>query len=347
VTPLLQIRGLIKRYFPEVPPAVDGLSFEVFEGEILALLGPSGCGKTTALRLIAGFETPDHGTVIMEGRTLAGDGRVVRPESRRVGFVFQEFALFPHLDVQRNIEFGLRGLTRSDRRARALEVLKMVDLSEQKSRRVQDLSGGEQQRVALARSMAPAPRVILLDEPFSNLDQGLRETTRREVRVLLQRLGMTAVLVTHDQEEALTFADRIGVLRAGQLDQIATPEEIYADPATPFVAEFLGSTNLIRGVARGGVAATPLGVLRLNRPAHGQVLLSIRPEHLSLEDAVEGEAAGRVVERRFKGHDLTFRVNFGDEQYLVHADYRCDHPVGHAVRIVPRETAVVVEAAAG
>ena len=344
--PLLEVRDLTRRFTPRGAAAVEGLGFDVERGEILALLGPSGCGKTTALRLVGGFERPERGRVVMEGRTLSENGVHVPPEARGIGFVFQEFALFPHLDVQGNVEFGLGSLPRAKRRDRALETLDLVGLEDLKHRRVHDLSGGEQQRVALARTLAPGPRLVLLDEPFSSLDEGLRASTRREVRALFRDLGMTAVLVTHDQEEALTFADRIGVMCDGRLVQVGTPEEIYSAPGTPFVAEFLGRTNLIPARARGLEAESALGLLRLERPAEGDVLLSLRPEHIGLEAPADGETTATVVNREFKGHDLTLRVDREGRSYVVQTDYTCRFTVGSKVRLVARERAVVVEGGA-
>ena len=212
---ILQVDGLTKHFEPEAPPVVSEVGFAVEDGEIFALLGPSGCGKTTTLRCIAGFERSDAGTVSLQDRLLTGPGVHVPPEQRGVGLVFQDFALFPHLSVLENVMFGLPKKPAADRERRAREALKMVGLDGLGDRAPHNLSGGQQQRVALARTLAPQPGLILLDEPFSNLDALLRQGTRQEVRTLLKKQGMSAVLVTHDQEEALSFADRIGVMRRG------------------------------------------------------------------------------------------------------------------------------------
>jgi iron(III) transport system ATP-binding protein len=308
--PVVHLDEVTKSYRTSGSPAVDRLSLRVDRGETVALLGPSGCGKTTLLRLIAGFEAPDAGTIRVSGRTMSDASTFVPPEERRIGFVFQDYALFPHLDVLGNVAFGLAGRTPADRRARAREVLDLVGLTVFARRYPGQLSGGQQQRVALARALAPGPEVILLDEPFSNLDAALREGTRQEVRRILERSGATTVLVTHDQEEAMTFADRLAVMRSGRLEQQGAPEDTYLAPRTAFVAGFLGRTNLLRGEADGATVRTRLGELPLTREAHGPVLVSLRPEDLALRP--RGDAAGEglpvvVTERTFQGHDLVFR----------------------------------------
>ncbi|GIV58237.1 MAG: iron(III) ABC transporter ATP-binding protein [Rhodothermaceae bacterium] len=342
--PVLSIRGLTKRFDPAAPPVVDAVDLDVAEGEIVALLGPSGCGKTTTLRLVAGFERADAGTIEVGGRRLTdGPHRLVPPERRGLGIVFQDYALFPHLTVLENVRFGLQALPRAERTERAREALRLVGLAGYEDRRPHTLSGGQQQRVAIARSLAPAPRLILLDEPFSNLDALLRQSTREEIRAVLKRAGMTAVLVTHDQEEALSFADRVAVMRQGRIEQVGTPEEVYYEPRTLFVAQFLGRTNLLLAEAQGTEADTPLGRVALNRSAHGPVLVSLRPEHLTLDVPEPGTPAGEVVAREFKGHDITFRVRLEGAEYLVHTHNRMMFRPGDVVRVRPLEAAVVLE----
>ena len=343
--PLLSVRQLTKRFDNTLPPVVDDVSFDVLPGEIFALLGPSGCGKTTTLRLIAGFERADMGELIFEGEMIGSPKVHSPPETRELGFVFQDYALFPHLSVLENVAFGLKGWQPELRHKRVMEVLGMVELVPLKDRKPHQLSGGEQQRVALARSIAPRPKLILLDEPFANLDAGLRQTTREEVREMLKGAGMSAVLVTHDEEEALSFADRLAVMQDGGIEQTGTPEEVYYCPATPFVADFLGKTNLIAGEAKGDYAETPLGRLRLDRRAEGRVELSIRPEHLRM-DAKTAEVNGKVgavVMREFKGHDLTYRVQIGETDYFVQTDYQCQFQTGDRVELTAIEPAVVVK----
>jgi iron(III) transport system ATP-binding protein len=354
---LLKTSGLTKSFDPS-EKVVDRVSFSVNRNEIFALLGPSGCGKTTTLRMIAGFEHPDAGEVVLNGRALtrsdhSGNGSTapstrsvyVEPEERGIGFVFQDYALFPHLSVIRNVMFGLRNVPRKEREERAVEVLCMMGLREFRNRSPFELSGGQQQRVALARAIAPTPELILLDEPFSNLDAVLRQSTRDEIRSLLKKAGMTAVLVTHDQEEALSFADRIAVMNHGRIEQIGTPEEVYYRPRTRFVAQFLGTTNLITAEAIGATALTEFGRVNLDRPATGRVTLSIRPEHLTVEKPNRhyDNYLGEIVSREFKGHDITYRVRIKARECLVHTDNRHHFRAGDQVNVRPLETAVVLE----
>ncbi len=344
--PLLNIRNITKRFAHNLPPVVENLSFEVYTGEIFALLGPSGCGKTTTLRLIAGFERADDGEISVDGQCFAGSKVHLPPEARDIGIVFQEYALFPHLNVSQNVAFGLRKLSPKLRSERVMTVLEMVGMTAFKDRKPHELSGGQQQRVALARSIAPSPKLILLDEPFSNLDAGMRHSTREEIRDLLKEAKMSAVFVTHDQEEALCFADRLAVMHEGQIEQIGTPETIYHRPQTPFVADFLGATNLITGEAEGDCAETPLGRFQIAPSARGKVLLSIRPEHLIMvqpDETSQNNSIGEIVVREFKGHDLTYRVRIGTENYVVQTDYRCPFQAGAQVMLQAVEPAVIVK----
>ncbi len=341
---LLQTSGLTKAFEPP-ENVVDDVSFAVNRHEIFALLGPSGCGKTTTLRMIAGFEKPDRGEVVLNDRKLVGKKLFVEPEDRGIGFVFQDYALFPHLPVIRNVMFGLKNVPRKEREERALEVLCMMGLRDFRDRSPFELSGGQQQRVALARAVAPTPELILLDEPFSNLDAVLRHSTRDEVRTLLKKAGMSALLVTHDQEEALSFADRIAVMNEGRIEQIGTPEEVYYRPRTRFVAQFLGTTNLITAEAIGATALTEFGRVNLDRPANGRVTLSIRPEHLTIEkpDRNRDNYLGEVIAKAFKGHDITYRIRIKARECLVHTDNRINFHAGDRVNVKPLETAVVLE----
>ena len=343
---LLSIRNITKRFAPNLPPVVKDISFEVYAGEIFALLGPSGCGKTTTLRLIAGFERADVGEIHVNGQCFVGSKIHLAPEARDIGIVFQEYALFPHLNVYKNVDFGLKKLPLKLRDERVMTVLEMVGMTPFKDRKPHELSGGQQQRVALARSIAPSPKLILLDEPFSNLDAGMRHSTREEIRDLLKKAGMSAVFVTHDQEEALCFADRLAVMHDGRIEQIGAPETVYHRPQTPFVADFLGVTNLIDGEAKGDCAETPLGEFQIASSARGKVLLSIRPEHLVMvqpETAAHSNGVGEIVMREFKGHDLTYRVKIGTEDYVVQTDYRCPFQVGAQVMLQAIEPAVIVK----
>ncbi|HLT46611.1 MAG TPA: ABC transporter ATP-binding protein [Rubricoccaceae bacterium] len=350
--PLLTVHCLSKTFHDGTLPVVNGLSFEVEEGELFALLGPSGCGKTTALRLIAGFMRPDHGAIALAGRTLADDHTFVPPEKRGIGFVFQDYALFPHLTVAQNVAFGLRAMKKPARAARVREVLRMVGLDGLEDRLPHALSGGQQQRVALARALAPRPRLILLDEPFSNLDALFRQEMRDRVRDVLKAEGTTAVLVTHDQEEALLFADRVAVMHMGRIEQVGTPEALYLTPRTLFVAQFLGQTNLVLTEAHGDEVETVLGRLRLHRPAEGPVLVAVRPEHFAVT-AVPDHPDCReavVLHRAFRGHDVTYRVQMGGSGHgpvdcLVHTHNREPFAVGDTVYVRAVEPAVVLEKA--
>jgi ABC-type Fe3+/spermidine/putrescine transport system ATPase subunit len=330
---MLRLESVGKRFGEVV--AVDGLSLDVAEGELLSLLGPSGCGKTTTLRMVAGFETPSAGRIAIAGR----DVTALPPQKRGIGMVFQNYALFPHLSVRENVAFGLEStrVPRADVERRVVEVLRRVDLEGYGARRVQQLSGGQQQRVALARALAPEPPLLLLDEPLSNLDASLRERTRDELRSLLKQVGMTAIFVTHDQEEAFALSDRIALLDRGRLEQVGTPESLYVDPASPFVAGFVGKANLVdaklvegggeRGVCElAGRARWPARLRAGAAGPDGRVRLMVRPESLRLEEtdgAGEGEdGAGaalrvRVVERRFAGAFTHVRVAAADGAEFV------------------------------
>jgi iron(III) transport system ATP-binding protein len=301
---VLRCGGLAKRFGNVV--AVDGFELEVREGELLCLLGPSACGKTTALRLIAGLERPDAGTVEVAGRTVAGLRTWVPPERRHVGMVFQDWALFPHLDVRGNVAFGLDG----EAQTRVSELLELVRLDGLEHRMPHELSGGQQQRVALARAIAPSPDVLLLDEPFSNLDAQLRAELRSEVRRVLRSTGTTAVFVTHDQEEALSIADRVAVMMAGRVRRCGTPYEVYEDPMEAAVARLLGQRNLLRAPVARGVATTALGELRVPGAPDGAGEVLVRPESLRATRDPAGNA--RVVHVEFYGHDQLVRCVLGD-----------------------------------
>jgi iron(III) transport system ATP-binding protein len=283
---------------------------------------------------------------MLEGKLLESPDVHVAPQDRGIGFVFQDYALFPHLNVLDNVAFGLTDIPKYKRKVYAEEVLCRTGMGDYKDRSPEALSGGQQQRVALARAIAPKPKLVLLDEPFSNLDAMLRNNMRKEVRSILKKAGMSALLVTHDQEEALSFADRIAVMNNGKIEQIGTPEEVYYHPKTKFVAQFLGRTNLFHAEATGGhEVTTSLGIMNLNCDACGRVLCSIRPEHLTLEKPSDQspEKVGTVVEREFYGHDITYHVQLRDEKYLVHTDNRVIFEENDAVVIKPLENAVLLE----
>jgi iron(III) transport system ATP-binding protein len=339
---LLRLDNITKRFGRDEPPAVDGLSLTVAPGEILALLGPSGCGKTTTLRLIAGFETPDGGMVEIRGQRVAGDGAAVPPEARGVGIVFQDYALFPHLTVGGNVAFGLAGYERSARDRRVAEVLDQVGLGALARRYPHELSGGQQQRVALARALSPAPALLLLDEPFSNLDADLRALMREEIAKILRTTGTTAVFVTHDQQEAFTLADRVGVLHAGRLEQVDTPYEIYHHPATRFVAEFVGAADFLRGFVKEGEIVTEIGPVAnpAGFPAGFPVDIMIRPDDIDFIPHPDGEVA--VVGREFHGSEHLYRLRLASGARVHSAQPSTTiYPVGTRVRLVPNLLHVV------
>lgn len=298
--------GLVKHF--GAVSVVRGLDLSAKRGEIVALLGPSGCGKTTTLRLIAGFEELDGGTVETGGRVVATTERSEPPERRHVGMVFQDGALFPHLTVGKNVAFGLpRRL--ADREDRVADALRIVGLGGYEKRMPYELSGGQQQRVALARALAPAPDVILLDEPFSNLDAELRAAVRAEVRQILADARATAVLVTHDQEEALSLADRVAVMWDGRIVQDASPEELYHRPVNREIGVFVGDAQFIAGEGTGRRVMCELGDLPTHGSAHGKVDVMLRPESLRLAHPADDQLANAtVLTRSFFGHDQLMRI---------------------------------------
>jgi iron(III) transport system ATP-binding protein len=313
-TGALAVEGLTKAFAGVT--VLDGARLAVPAGRVVALLGPSGCGKTTLLRCIAGLERPDAGEVRLDGRPLCGPGSFVAPERRRIGMVFQDGALFPHLSVAANVGYGLpraerrRGRLAERQPGRVEEALDLVDLAGFGGRSPASLSGGQAQRVALARALVTRPAVLLLDEPFSNLDTVLRVQIRAEVQRLLSELGVTAVFVTHDQEEAFVVGDEVAVMLGGQVVQQAAPAELYRAPASRAVAAFLGDANLVPGVAAAGQADTPLGRVPLAAELRGDVDVLLRPEQLR----VSAGRAATIDAVEYFGHDAVYltRLPGGD-----------------------------------
>ena len=300
----IAIHGLTRRFGATI--AVDAVDLAVEPGHTFALLGPSGCGKTTLLRLIAGFERADAGSIYINGRHVEGPGAHVPPEKRRVGMVFQDYALFPHMSVADNVAFALRNGKR-----RVAELLDTVGLTGLGTRMPHELSGGQQQRVALARTLASEPDVVLLDEPFSNLDPSLRQRLRLEVRGTLEALGITAIFVTHDQEEALSLSERLAIMMHGRIVQTGAPEDVYQHPATKEVAEFLGDANFLPGDLEAGFASFELGRIPATGDISGPIEVMVRPENLvlSAEDGLPVE----VLDSEYFGHDqlVTVRLASG------------------------------------
>lgn len=312
------------------------ISFTIAAGRITCLLGESGCGKSTLLRIISGVDRPDGGRVVMGGTEIVGPGRFVEPEDRSVGFMFQDYALFPHLSVAENLAFGLRHLPRPARRDRVAEVVERIGLHHLVDRYPHSLSGGEQQRVALARALAPQPAILLMDEPFSNLDQGLRERVRRDTLETLRRIGTTAIIVTHDPQEALAIGDTIVLMRAGHIEQVGTPFEIYDHPASPYAAEFMGPCNRLTGIWSKGRIETPIGTFpaNLDLPDGALALACIRPQGLSIGPDGHGISA-RVVAKTFMGESeqIDIMVHPLGETLRMHSHVRIPMAVGEKVSL--------------
>lgn len=300
----VQCRGLVKRYGSVL--AVDDVTFELESGELLALVGPSGCGKTTLLRLLAGFESPDAGSVAINGRSVVGPGVWVPPEERRVGVVFQDYTLFPHMDVERNIAYGLS--QKNGYKDDVGRMLSLVGLQGLERRMPHELSGGQQQRIALARALAPKPAVVLLDEPFSNLDARMRVQVRQEVRAILRRSGCAATFVTHDQTEALFMGDRVAVMRECHIEQVGTPKEVFQNPQTRFVATFIGQADFIPARVCDCGLSTEVGTLsqRLRLPAGQEIEVMVRPDDVKLIPSPKGQ--GRIISKSFQGMAILYQV---------------------------------------
>lgn len=331
----LEVENLVRRF--GVRAAVNGLTMRLPKGSIGCLLGPSGCGKTTALRCIAGFEPVDAGSIRAHGRLLASPEFHAAPESRQIGMVFQDYALFPHLTVLENVAFGLHRMERSLRTRRAEQMLETVGLAEHRTHYPHQLSGGQQQRVALARALAPEPEIVLLDEPFSSLDVELRERLGHEVRSVLKTLNTTALLVTHDQQEAFAVADVVGVMREGSLDQWDTPYQLYHRPATRFVADFIGQGVFIPGeVVAAGSVQTELGLVRANGDGNwrtgARVDLLLRPDDVIHDDASTLRA--EVCQRAFRGAEFLYTLRLASGMQLLSlVPSHHDHAVGERIGI--------------
>lgn len=333
---ILHLESVTKQYAPQSPPAVNAVTLTLHQGDLLSFLGPSGCGKTTLLRLIAGFERPQAGTIAIAGRKVAGLGYWVPPEKRGVGMVFQDYALFPHLSVGQNIAFGLPKASKklpAQIKKRVAEVLYLVGLQGLEQRYPHQLSGGQQQRVALARALAPRPQLVLLDEPLSNLDVQVRLRLRQELREILKAAGTSAIFVTHDQEEALSISDWVAVMCHGQLEQFGTPEQVYREPTTRFVAEFVTQANFIPAEQWGNGWETEVGCF----PCEGNgmkegVDLMVRQEELILQPDEKGAVV--VRDRQFLGREHRYRLETPSGRELIaRTDALKALPIGARVKV--------------
>ncbi len=342
----VRLENLQRRYGPVV--ALDGLSLTIAPGELVALLGPSGCGKTTALRLLAGLEDADGGRVVIGGNEVTG-----LPANRRnVGMVFQAYSLFPHMVAWENVAFGLqmRKVGAAERKKRALETLELVGLDRYANRYASQMSGGQQQRVALARALAIRPQVLLLDEPLSALDAKVRGRLRDEIRRIQLEVGITTLFVTHDQEEALAIADRVGVMQSGKLEQLDSPVAVYSRPATPFVADFVCLTNRIPGEVKFGgveVRGTQLPLVQKDVPA-GAAIALVRPEAVTITgdgDTSSGPLVGTVIAVAFLGATSRVTVDLGDITVLAQlpTSDAAEHPAGTKVKLALRPDPVLVD----
>jgi len=327
----VELKG-VSRSFGRVRAVAD-LNFAIEAGEFFSILGPSGCGKTTTLRLIAGLERPDRGAIIIGDDVVAGGGCWISPERRGVGIVFQDYALFPHLTVGKNVAFGLKGWSRQAMRLHTAELLALVGLDGLEARYPHELSGGQSQRVALARSLAPAPRVMVLDEPFSNLDADLREELRTQTRRILKERGTTTILVTHDQEEAFALSDRVGVLDRGCLQQVGTPPDVYHRPATRFVADFVGKADFVPGEVGAGEVTAAIGTFSLvgsNWEPGRLVELMIRPDDVDF--VVDPDGPARISGVHFLGASVLYELTLPDGLKI--------HSLKSSTRTVPIGTRV-------
>ncbi len=342
-SPALECIGLVKQFNSVL--AVSNFSVSIPRCNILALLGPSGCGKTTALRLISGFEHPDAGSIAIGGQIVNDQSHTTPPEKRRVGMVFQESALFPHLSVEENIAYGL--LKDSNRKQRTSEILDLIGLNQQRNRMPHELSGGQQQRVALGRALAPQPHILLLDEPFSNLDSKLREQVRRDVVNILKATGITAIFVTHDQEEALYVGDTIAIMNQGAIEQIGSPKDIFHRPITKFVAQFIGMVDFLPAKPCKGGLDTEIGFIPCSGQASNRldiiskdrkdlVELMIRPD--CLECAPVDRGSDVIIGREFRGAFYLYKIELSSGRIVrCLLPHTAEYDIGTNVMVTIRE----------
>ncbi|KFF41110.1 MAG: ABC transporter ATP-binding protein [Candidatus Atelocyanobacterium thalassa] len=334
---ILQVDHIVKQFLNHTTAAIDQVSFKLKQGEILGLLGPSGCGKTTLLRVIAGFEKPSVGTIELAGNIIASPYESIPPEYRNTGMVFQDYALFPHLNIASNIAFGLKkkNLSRNKVKQRVGESLALVGLEGLEKRYPHQLSGGQQQRIALARALAPKPALILLDEPLSNLDVQVRLQLRHEIRHVLKGTGITAIFVTHDQEEALAISDKIGVMSYGKIEQFGTPEEVYTHPSSRFVAEFVTQANFIPAKRKGRLWTTEIG--QWEAPSTFENIpegdLMVRQEDITLQPDDTGEIV--ICDRQFLGREYCYCLKTPSGcQIHARTTLQTQLPIGTRVQLI-------------
>lgn len=303
---ILELRRITKKFASSGSEALRDIDLDVYSGEMLGLIGESGSGKTTLLRLIAGLESPTRGTIKLKDRLIVGDNTFVPPEKREIGMVFQEYALFPHMTVEQNVIYGLHKMEKAAARKRMFEVLEWVNLAELSNRYAHELSGGQQQRAALARALAPSPSIILLDEPFSNLDGVLKDQMREELHTILKTSGTTAIFVTHDTLDALSVADRLALLKDGRLQQTGNPKELYERPGNLYTASFLGKINQVRGRCTHSGIVSDFGTFPVCQGLREgkEVLIAIRPENISLQSRICTDLKGEIIHTSFQGDHL-------------------------------------------
>jgi len=333
--PLLKVDNIACQY--EEEKVFDSLSFHVNRGEIVSLLGPSGCGKTTALRAVAGFENITDGNIRLNGHIIAEPEASVPPEKRQIGMVFQDYALFPHLNIRQNIAFGLRHISKSAQKEQVDHMIIAVGLQGYQERFPHELSGGQQQRVALARALAPHPNLLLMDEPFSNLDIELRERLSLEVRDILKKEGITGILVTHDQHEAFAISDKVGVMNHGKILQWDTPYNLYHEPSHRFVADFIGQGKFLEAtVVSGDTFDTTIGRLTANRAyafeAGSKVEILLRPDDIIPDK--NGNIEATIIEKAFKGAEILYTLALSSGQSLLSLfPSHCNHEIGKKVTV--------------